>query len=563
MAMNEDNELDEFAPWLVVLTTLIGGWLRILLLSSKGMWLDETFSVWLASHSVADMLQWIARIDHNPPLYYLLLHYWIGLNGDTPYAVRLLSALLGAATIPVIYLIGKRLSGALMGLTAAVLLAVSPFNIRYAQETRMYTLLAFNAAVAIYALARLLTDARATNPIGSQFREYIRAWRTPGPVEPDTARDFSYKDETRKQTGWRAWIYRHRWLPVQAIETDLAWVVLIVFSSATLLSHSTAIFFPLAANIFVLGLMLFQRIKKPGPLPAWQAPSLRNWVTAQIVILLLWSPWLSTLIRQAGRVFQEFWIPAPNRDIVIQALRSFLNEPTLGSTNPALVLWLLYALLLGLGLAYYRKNISSYLFLATLFTIPFLGELLISLCRPVFLDRTLIWITLPLFLAMASGIAQLRWRGLMIVALGILSVSNLFFTADYYRFRLKEDWNNPAGFVAYFAQKDDLILFNTPGGQIAFDYYFKTYESQYSLQVEKQGVPVNLSESASLDPKMTESDLPRLLALLSGRNRIWLVYSHNSYTDPDELIPRTLASEMQLLQARKYYGVQVQLYGVP
>ena len=122
------------------------------------MWLDETFSVWLASQSVADMLHWIARIDQHPPLYYLLLHFWITINGAAPYYVRLLSVVFGTATIPVIYVIGKRISGTVVGLAAAALLAFSPFNIYFAQETRMYTLLTFNAAVAIYALVRLLTD---------------------------------------------------------------------------------------------------------------------------------------------------------------------------------------------------------------------------------------------------------------------------------------------------------------------------------------------------------------------------------------------------------------------
>jgi mannosyltransferase len=102
------------------------------------------------------VVQWIIKIDQHPPLYYLLLHYWITLNGYTPYNVRLLSALFGAGTIPIIYLIGKRISGVMTGLVAAVILAFSPFNIYFAQETRMYTLLTFNAAVAIYALVRLL-----------------------------------------------------------------------------------------------------------------------------------------------------------------------------------------------------------------------------------------------------------------------------------------------------------------------------------------------------------------------------------------------------------------------
>jgi hypothetical protein len=47
--MSEEFDFDELAPWLVVVITLFGGWLRVFLLSSKGMWLDETFSVWLAA----------------------------------------------------------------------------------------------------------------------------------------------------------------------------------------------------------------------------------------------------------------------------------------------------------------------------------------------------------------------------------------------------------------------------------------------------------------------------------------------------------------------------------
>ena len=65
----------------------------------------------------------------------------------------------------------KSISGVVSGLAAAVFLALSPFNIYYAQETRMYTFLMFNEAVAIYALVRLLTDSPSIRPIGSQFRE--------------------------------------------------------------------------------------------------------------------------------------------------------------------------------------------------------------------------------------------------------------------------------------------------------------------------------------------------------------------------------------------------------
>lgn len=570
--MNEDIDIEELSPWLVIFITLIGGGLRVLLLDQQGMWLDETFSVWLANHSVGDMLHWIGTIDQHPPLYYLLLHGWIALRGDTPYNVRLLSVLFGAGAIPMIYLIGKRMSGAVMGLAAAVLLALSPFNIRFAQETRMYTLLTFNAAVAMYALVRLLTDPRAAMPIGSQFRDYLHA---------------------------------RRWSPIQTVETDLAWVAFIVFSAATMLTHNTAVLFPFAVNIFVLGLILLQRNptvtsstnedencnreSRESPLifkkdsrrlarlavyfqrnhsesaPAFQSPSLGNWVKAQIGIFLLWSPWLAAFIRQASGVYQAFWLPKPGWDTVIEALKTFLNAstPTPAQASQRPMIWLLYALALGLGVWHYRKKMTRFLFLVALFAIPFLGELLVSLRRPIFYDKTLIWITIPLLLALAAGIAQLKFRFLILMAIGIFGVNNLFAAADYYRFAHKEDWRTPAGYVANFAQKDDLVLFNATWVQIPFDYYFEAYENQYAIQVEKHGVPVDMFDSGVVEPKMTTSDIPRLLSLSSGRKRVWLVYSHDWYTDPQGLIPQTLASNMTLVRQRNFYGGQVQLYEAP
>jgi uncharacterized membrane protein len=561
--MDEEIDIEEAAPWIVLFLTLTGGWLRILFLGKQGLWLDEAFSLWLANHNMVELLHWTVRIDQHPPLYYLLLHGWLGFYSDTPYNARLLSALFGTLTIPVIYQIGKRLSGALVGVAAALFLALSPFNLRFAQEARMYTLLTFNAAVAIYALVRLLTDPRATQPIGSQLRAYWQAWRKPQLAEPDAAREFSYQLDPSRQTGWRAWVSPQRWQSVQAIETDLAWAGLVIFSAATLLSHNTAVFFILATNLFVLGLILFQNRSENQP--AFLAPSLLNWIKAQLGIFLLWSPWLWAFIQQARRVDQEFWIPQPTWESVVQALKTFLNAatPAPGQSNPVMPLWILYGLALGLGLIYYRKEVSRFFFLATLFVVPFLGELLVSLRRPIFYDRTLIWITIPLFLALAAGIAQLRFRLLIVVALGVFGANNLFSAGDYYRWTQKEDWGTAAGYVANYAEKEDLILFNATWVQIPFDYYFKEYEELYLISVERRGVPQDLFEADILEPKMTNGDVPRLLALLNGRKRVWLVYSHNWYTDPQGLIPQTLGSRMKLAQQRDFYGGQVLLYETP
>jgi hypothetical protein len=62
---------------------------------------------------------------------------------------------------------------------------------------------------------------------------------------------------------------------------------------------------------------------------------------------------------------------------------------------------------------------------------------------------------------------------------------------------------------------------------------------------------------------MTTNDIPALNSLLREHDRVWLVYSHNSYTDPEWLIPRTIGAQKKLTRERDFYGGKVQLYENP
>jgi len=561
--MNDEIDIEDAAPWLLLFIIIAGGVLRILLLDKNGLWLDETYSIWMAKQSIGDMLQWIVKIDQHPPLYYFLLHFWTVMNGDSPYFARLFSVVFGTATIPIIYLIGKRMSGIVMGLAAAAILAFSTFNIYFAQEARMYTLLMFNASVAILALVRLLTDPRSSKPMGSQFREYVHAWRTSRHEEPVVINGLNLTDATRNQRGFRGWIFRHRWLPIQSVETDLAWVAFILFSALTLYSHNTAVFFAIAINIFVLGLMSFQKVSKSSLQPAFQAPSFANWVKAQVGLFLLWSPWIYFFIKQASVVYQRFWIPDATWDGVVQLLKSFIYPSEGIPVNLAKGIWILFVVVLALGLVNFRKRISQVVFLAVLVAIPIFGELFVGIWRPIFSGRTLIWLTIPLFLLLAAGVAQFRFRILVFFMLGCLVTINFFSTSDYFRFFQNEDWNTAARTVAGKAENDDLVLFNSNFIEIPFNYYIETFETHQYLRLEKRGLPLDLIDDGVLEPVMTAEDVPGLIALLKGRERVFLVYSHESYTDPLGLIPQTLASQMTLSRETEFNGGKVQLYVTP
>jgi hypothetical protein len=59
---------------------------------------------------------------------------------------------------------------------------------------------------------------------------------------------------------------------------------------------------------------------------------------------------------------------------------------------------------------------------------------------------------------------------------------------------------------------------------------------------------------------MTEEDMSRVSALVRGRERVWLVYSHEWYTDPQGLAPVALEAQLCLLDSWDFYGLRVLLY---
>jgi hypothetical protein len=186
---------------------------------------------------------------------------------------------------------------------------------------------------------------------------------------------------------------------------------------------------------------------------------------------------------------------------IIQTLGSLLNEAMLPQSNWVMLVWILYAVLIGLGLFYFRKKAAQLLLLVSLAGIPILGELIVSLRRPILLDRTLIWITIPLFLLVAAGLAQLRFRLVIILTLGVLVTVAVFSAGDYYRYVQKEDWADPAGFVANFAEKGDLVLFNATWAQIPFDYYFKTLKTYIPSRWISTELPSTCLMPASWSPR--------------------------------------------------------------
>jgi hypothetical protein len=103
------------------------------------LWLDEALTVNIARLPLRDMFEHL-RHDGHPPLYYVLLHIWMKVFGEGNDAARSLSGVFGIATLPLLWIAVRRWAGQAAALIAVVLLATSPFAVRYSTEARMYSL---------------------------------------------------------------------------------------------------------------------------------------------------------------------------------------------------------------------------------------------------------------------------------------------------------------------------------------------------------------------------------------------------------------------------------------
>jgi hypothetical protein len=167
-----------------------------------GFWIDEGLSVGIADRPLAD-IPGVLRQDGSPPLYYLLLHFWIAVAGRSEESVHGLSVLLAVLCVPVAFWAGKLLFGRRAAWIGALLAALNPFLTQYAQEGRMYALLALLGMVSVTCWAQAFTtDA----PAGGGVR------RVP-------ALGFA--------VSFAAMLYTHNWAIFFGAATGVAWLVLL------------------------------------------------------------------------------------------------------------------------------------------------------------------------------------------------------------------------------------------------------------------------------------------------------------------------------------------------
>jgi hypothetical protein len=160
--MSHNLQAHRTLPIMVILI-MVGFFLRMQGIAQTPLRGDEAFSVlYWGGLPLQQSLAEIATIEPHPVLTYALFRGWQLVAGDTELAMRLLPLLGGLIGIPAIYAIGKRLGGWQVGITAALLFMIHPYEIWHAQDARNYALWAGGSLVALWFGLRALDHNRLT-----------------------------------------------------------------------------------------------------------------------------------------------------------------------------------------------------------------------------------------------------------------------------------------------------------------------------------------------------------------------------------------------------------------
>jgi hypothetical protein len=87
-------------------------------LEANDLWYDEIYSVLISKNFFTDC---------NPPVYFAFLHYWIKLFGLSEFSLRFPSLIFSVASIPCLFILGKKIFNRQVGLYGALLMSLSGF----------------------------------------------------------------------------------------------------------------------------------------------------------------------------------------------------------------------------------------------------------------------------------------------------------------------------------------------------------------------------------------------------------------------------------------------------
>jgi 4-amino-4-deoxy-L-arabinose transferase-like glycosyltransferase len=521
---------------LLLALVLLAFALRLCCLDAQSLWYDEGVTAQVTSQGLAELTRWTAD-DIQPPLYYYLLAGWTRLAGRSEWSLRFPSAFFGTLTVPLLYLLGRRLFRRRGLLLVALLATISPLHVYYAQEARMYTQLTFLGALAGVLLLCLLDERRTS---------------------------------------------RRRWL----------WAAFAITSIAALYTHYFAAFL-----LTAYGLVFLLTIVRGAPwtaLPASRHPShgsrgalrapLVEGAIALVAIVLAYVPWLPAMLTRF-RTDASYWQGELKLN---EALRHVLISFSMGETvlEPLAVrlMWgFLAVFALGLvGIVWEirsRRTRRAELFLLLYLLVPLGLILLLSMRNPKFNPRYLMVASPAFLLSIGAGLEALWRRGckglraaagafaasrILSAAACVLASAGVVFAlatsvyalANWYADPAfsKADFRSVARTVRERISPDETVILTSGHLSPVWDYYAPDIERHRLPDIDILDVNATLGYHSA----------DELNEALHGQQGVWTVLWQNDVVDPNGFLADflTRAGEEEPVE-RSFWHVGLRHYRLP
>jgi len=499
--------------------------LRVYNLTAQSFWADEGNSVRVTERPLNLVID-AARADVHPPGYYLLLWGWARLFGQSETSMRALSVCIGVALVGLVYLLGRAAVGPRAAWLAAFCAAISPFQVAYSQEVRMYILVAFLGTGATYAFVRWTEGARVVE-----------------------------KRRPRRRGG--------------SLQRLLWSAVYVVAVAAGLWTHYSFPIAIVALNVAWLAWWLRRR-GEPG-----QGEAMLWWLGMHLAAGVLYLPWLPTAwakIFGYGPISTGHDVPY----IVAQSLKLL----SVGETVPDddLTRWLTVGIV---GLSIFgawgglapqggkrqdpsqrRSSVIYTLALISLVLAPMAMMIVLTLSgRPAYRPKFTLIASPAFCLLVGQGIALLEGtpgqqrtmanRLWLLLGMGIVAVGAVRSLRNYYGdpAYARSDYRAMAASIAALEREGDAILLNAPNQWEVFTYYYRGRAPVYPLCRSR--------------PPDEASVVAELEGIAAQHKRLFALYWATDESDPQRIVERWLQEHAFKASDAWYGDVRLVTYAVP
>lgn len=502
-------------PWLALLAILwLATGLRFYRLDAQSFWNDEGNSASLSARSPELIVEGTAS-DVHPPLYYLLLHGWRQLTGDSEFGLRALSAFAGVLLVAGTFALGRYLlvEGILPALLAALIAALHPALIYYSQEARMYELLGLLAILATLSLWWFRPWLAGRNRVWPYGLAYLLL---------AVAGLYTHYF-------FAAVLLAHNfliivWLLVRRVDfkrTLLGWAGLMIMAFLAFLPWLPVFLRQTGGRQGDVGsaLSFLQGAARWLALGATIEPATARWhlVAFALLLLLAFIPWKMT----AETVTTNRPVPHP---------RSSIPGASLISALSLLAIPILFMLVAGTTRpAYFKFMIVAIPFLALL-----IGR---GVATGWQLAQTVPATRIPLLLLLAAGGGGVLWGT-------VRSLDNLYFDPAYAR----DDYRAMASRISREAHPNAGIILSAPNQWEVFTYYYQDGAPVYPLP---RGEP----DQAQLAPELE--------SIADRHDRLYALFWGETERDPDRPVERWLDRHAYKAGDEWVGGVRFVTYAVP